>query len=108
MKAKKWARKARSISVRLEGPTGDDLEGHHILEIRDAQRHILRTRTLEYRDGTPAMSTIMTDARARLAKNSLVVNEDSYELVNDGRVLRASVILTRTSKGIPIERQSRP
>jgi hypothetical protein len=95
MKAKKWARKARSISVRLEGPGHAELGGNHLIEIQDADRHTIRTRTLEYRDGTPAMSTIMTDVAAMLAKNELLVNDESYELINSGRTLRASVILSK-------------
>jgi len=98
VKVKKWAKKARTIVVRLEGPDGSDLKGIHLIEIRDAKRRTLRTRTLRYQSTAPALSTIMTDAQARLARNSLVVTEDSYQLTDDGRSLRASVSISPSGR----------
>jgi hypothetical protein len=98
MKAKKWARKARTILVRLEGPGGDDLHGLHTIEIKDAKNHTIRTRTLEYHHGGQALSTIMTDTQVRLAKNALRVAEASYQLTNEGRTLFAIVSISESSR----------
>ncbi len=98
MSAKKWARKARTIVVHLDAPEGAESRATHIIEIRDAKRRILRTKVLEYRDRAPALSAIMIDVRARLARNSLVVDEDSYELTHEGRMLNATVSVAETGR----------
>jgi hypothetical protein len=98
VKVKKWAKKARSVEVRLEGPGGADLRGVHTIEIKDAKRKTLRTRKLEYRQGGQALSTIMTDTQARLAKNSLIVIDGSYQLVKDGQCLQGVVSTAGTSR----------
>jgi hypothetical protein len=91
VKVKKWARKARTITVQLEGAHGSDLDGVHKIEFRDARKRTLRTRTVSYRDASPALSAIMTDVQARLRRNALAIDPDSYEFANHGRTLVASV-----------------
>ncbi len=98
MKVKKWAKKARTIVVHLEGPGGADLRGVHAIEIKDAKRRTIRTRTLEYRQSGQALSTIMTDAQARLARNALIVSDDSYQLSGDGHLLRADVSISEGAR----------
>jgi hypothetical protein len=102
MKVKKWAKKARAIVVHLEGVNGADLHGIHPIEIRDAKGMTIRRRVLEYGNKGPAMSVIMTDAKALLGKSALVIDEDSYQLTNEGRVLRATVAISAGGKRPPL------
>jgi hypothetical protein len=90
VKAKKWARKARTIVVHLEGQH-DLNRGVHLIEVRDARKRVLRTRTVEYRNERPALSAIMIDVQARLSRNALYVDPGSYQFANEGRTLHASV-----------------
>jgi hypothetical protein len=91
VKVKKWAKKARTVVVYLEGAKNADARGIHAVEIRSGRRDVLRRRTVEYRDGTPALSTIMTDVQASLARSGLVIDPDSYQFGRNGRVLHATV-----------------
>lgn len=88
---KKWARRARTILIHLEPQRGKDVRAVHLIEVRDAKNRVVRERTLEYHSTKPALSAIMADAGARLARNDLVIDADSYEFRANGRVLRASV-----------------
>jgi hypothetical protein len=93
VKLKKWAKKARTIAVHLEDP-----RGIHLVEIRDAKKQIIRTRTLEYHDPLPTLSMVMSDVQVRLAINGLIVEENSYRLTNEGRVLLAAVSTSESAR----------
>lgn len=98
MKAKKWARKARTIVVHLEGRDGADLSGVHVIEVRDSHKKTVRKRVVEYHNQRPSVSALMLDVQARLAKNALVVEPDSYYFADSGRTLRARVRLRAASE----------
>jgi hypothetical protein len=91
MKTKKWARKARTVIVHLEGRERSGSASEHLIEIRDARARTLRNRTIEYRNERPSISAIMIDVQARLSRNSLVVDPDSYAFAHGGKTLRATV-----------------
>lgn len=102
-KLKKWARRARFIVIHLDPKRDKQVRAVHLIEIRDSKKRVVRERRLQYHNTAPALSTIMADAQARLARNDLVIDADSYEFRSNGRLLRASVALAPSHHSVQKE-----